>query len=81
MLKKFLASFARHPRAAEMHYAVAVDCLSGQPYGEARGILDSLVLRFPDTDSTRRAGLLLTKLNNLTSQGRLPTAAQPSGTP
>jgi hypothetical protein len=62
VLQIFLKSYADSPYAAEMYYAVAVDCLSAQRYDEALTILKSLTEKFPLSPVAKRAKALLAKL-------------------
>ncbi len=68
VLKRYLADFPKNAHAAEMYYAVAVDCLSAQRYDEALGILESLVKQYPRTPSAKRGQRLLGKLRNIAGE-------------
>ena len=65
---QYLADFPKHAHAAEMYYAVAVDCLSAQRYDEARGILEALVKKHRDSRSAERAQRLLDTLRKVAGE-------------
>ncbi|HUW82166.1 MAG TPA: hypothetical protein VMZ31_05125 [Phycisphaerae bacterium] len=62
VLRTFLEKYPEDDRAAEMYYAVGVDCLSAQRYEDAARVLRKLVEEFPTADAARRAKRLVEKL-------------------
>jgi len=62
VLRTFLQEYPEDDRAAEMYYAVGVDCLSAQRYEDAARILRKLVEEFPKAHVARQAKRLVEKL-------------------
>lgn len=65
ILKRFISAYPQSTYAAEMHYAVAVDCLSAQRYDDAASILEHIIKTFPESASSQKARPLLDKLQKL----------------
>jgi len=73
VLKAFLEEYPNDPRAAELFYAVAVDCLASEQYEEARSILRTLRERFPHAAQAEWAETLLGRLSRIHTSARAPT--------
>jgi tetratricopeptide (TPR) repeat protein len=74
VLKKYLEQYPEEPNAAEMYYAVAIDCLSAQRYDDALAILESLQVRYPKSSFSGKAEEISKKLHAMRSG---PNAATP----
>ena len=64
LLTRYLKTFPESSRVVEMHYAVAIDCLSAERYDEAMNLLQSLIEHHPKTPEAQRSKLLLEKLRS-----------------